>query len=42
MVVPLIAIVFVPYGYLDVGAVVVIIARSPPLASISVSSIILW
>jgi hypothetical protein len=42
MVVPLIAIVLVPCGYLAVRAIVIVIAGSPPLASVSVSSIILW
>jgi hypothetical protein len=41
-VVPLVIIVFVPHGYLAVGAVVIVIAGSSPLASVSVSSIILW
>jgi hypothetical protein len=38
----LITIVFVPHGYLAVGAIVVIIAGSPPLATVSVSSVVLW
>jgi hypothetical protein len=40
-VVPLVIIVFVPYGYLAVGAIVIVIAGSPPLATISISSIVL-
>jgi hypothetical protein len=41
-VVPLVAIILVPCGYLAVRVVVIVIAGSPPLASIFVSSIILW
>jgi hypothetical protein len=41
-VISLITIVFVPRGYLAVGAVVVVIAGSPPLATVSVSSVVLW
>jgi hypothetical protein len=42
MVVALVAVVFVSRGYLAVIAIVVVVAGSSALTSISVSSVILW
>jgi hypothetical protein len=38
----LIVIGFVSYGYLAMGAIVVVIAGTPPLAAVSVSHVVFW